>query len=287
METAEVKFTSWYLSAQDGLRLHYRVYGDVIWSSTPILCLPGLTRNAADIHAFASRHASERCVVVLDYRGRGEAAFDPNPRNCLPEVYANDILHLAAAANVSSAIVIGTSLGGLLAMSLAAQRPGILAGVVVNDIGPEIDPSGLDNIRKYLAMDLHPSSWDEAADMVKQISLSAAPDFTENQWLDLARRSFRQDDTGAIRLDFDPALATTFLDSEPVPELWPLFGGLKHIPTLAIRGALSDVLSQQTFEKMAEAKPDLIQVTVPNRGHVPWLDESEAKTAVDEFIAGL
>ena len=280
-------FESRTYSAQDGLRLFYREYGDALSVLTPIVCLPGLTRNSADFQDLALRFSLDRRVIALDYRGRGQSAYDPKPHNYRAEVYASDVLHLLMAANISRAVVIGTSLGGLLAMSLAASRPAVLAGVVLNDIGPDIDGNGLDNVRQYLAADMRPRTWDEAAAMVKDISFDAAPDFSEAQWIALTRRSFREDENGNIRVDFDPAVGAAFLKAEPVPDLWPLYGGLRHVPTLAIRGALSDVLSTATFDRMAEIKPDLVRITVPNRGHVPWLDEPECVTALDAFISPL
>lgn len=285
-------FESRTYSAQDGLCLFYREYGDHALDRppphlTPIVCLPGLTRNSADFHELALRFSSDRRVIALDYRGRGQSSYDPRPQNYHAAIYASDLLHLLTATNISRAVVVGTSLGGLLAMSLSAQRPTVLAGVVLNDIGPNIDGAGLDNVRHYLAADLHPRTWDEAATMIKGLSLAAAPDFSEAQWMALARRSFREGPNGDIRVDFDPAVAAEFLKAESVPDLWPLYGGLRHVPALAIRGALSDVLSSATFDRMAEIKPDLVRVTVPNRGHVPWLDEPECVAALDAFISNL
>jgi len=280
-------FESRTYSAQDGLHLFFREYGDALSGPTPIVCLSGLTRNSADFHDLALRLSQHRRVIALDYRGCGQSAYDPRPQNYRADVYASDVLHLLMATNIWRAVVVGTSLGGLLAMSLAAQRPAVLAGVVLNDIGPDIDGDGLDNVRQYLAADMRPQTWDEAAVMVKDTSLDAAPDFSDAQWMALARRSFREDETGNIRVDFDPAVGAAFLKAEPMPDLWPLYGGLRNVPVLAIRGALSDMLTSATFERMAEIKSDLVRITVPNRGHVPWLDEPECVTAVDAFISNL
>lgn len=276
-----------HYSAGDGLRLCYREYGDPAASATPLVCLPGLTRNAADFHDLASRYAPERRVVALDYRGRGRSAYDPDPRNYRADVYVGDVLHLLAAANIPRAVVVGVSLGGLLAMFLAAHRPGVLAGVVLDDIGPEIESAGLEWIRRCLARDMRPGAWDEAAALTREVALDAMPDLSDDQWMAVARRSFREDEAGVIRPDFDPALADAFAKEGPLPDLWPLYGGLGRVPTLAIRGALSDILSAETFERMAEAKPDLVRVEVPNRGHVPWLDEPECVAALDGFVSGL
>ncbi len=280
-------YRSRHYSAGDGLRLFYREYGDPVSSATPLVCLPGLTRNAADFHDLAVRYAPGRRVIALDYRGRGRSAYDPDPRNYRTEVYVSDALHLLAAANVPRAVVVGTSLGGLLAMFLAAHRPGALAGVVLNDIGPEIESAGLEWIKRCLTRDMRPGTWDEAAALAREVALDAAPDFADDRWMTVARRSFREDEAGVILPDFDPALVDVFAKEDPPPDLWPLYGGLGRVPTLAIRGALSDILSSGTFERMAEAKPDLVRIEVPNRGHVPWLDEPECVAALDGFVSGL
>ena len=287
MTTGDDGYRRRHYSAGDGLRLCYREYGDPASSATPLVCLPGLTRNAADFHDLAGRYAPERRVVALDYRGRGRSAYDPDPRNYRADVYVGDVLHLLAAANIPRAIVVGVSLGGLLAMFLAAHRPGVLAGVVLDDIGPEIESAGLEWIRRCLARDMRPGAWDEAAALTREVALDAMPDLSDDQWMAVARRSFREDEAGVIRPDFDPALADAFVKEGPLPDLWPLYGGLGRVPTLAIRGALSDILSAGTFERMAEAKPDLVRVEVPNRGHVPWLDEPECVAALDGFVSGL
>ena len=280
-------YRSRHYSAGDGLRLFYREYGDPVSSATPLVCLPGLTRNAADFHDLAVRYAPGRRVIALDYRGRGRSAYDPDPRNYRTEVYVSDALHLLAAANVPRAVVVGTSLGGLLAMFLAAHRPGALAGVVLNDIGPEIESAGLEWIKRCLTRDMRPGTWDEAAALAREVALDAAPDFADDRWMTVARRSFREDEAGVILPDFDPALVDVFAKEDPPPDLWPLYGGLGRVPTLAIRGALSDILSSGTFERMAEANPDLVRIEVPNRGHVPWLDEPECVAALDGFVSGL
>ena len=187
----------------------------------------------------------------------GSIGVRPESANYRAGVYASNLLHLLMAANISRAVVVGTSLGGLLAMSLAAQRPAVLASVVLNDIGPDIDGTGSDNVSQYLAADMRPRTWDEATAMVKDISSDAAPDFSDAQWMALTRRSFREDENGNIRVDFDPAVGAAFLKAEPLPDLWPLYGGLRHVPVLAIRGAISDMLSSATFDRMARDQAGL------------------------------
>jgi pimeloyl-ACP methyl ester carboxylesterase len=278
------RFRDIRFSAPDGLRLRYREYGPLVPSAVPILCLAGLTRSSADFHHVALRYASDQRVVALDYRGRGESDYDPDPANYRPEVYMGDILALLAAADLTRVIVIGTSLGGLLAMSLAAYRPAVLAGVVLNDIGPEIDPAGIERIRGYVGQDVRPRNWNDAVDQVRSGFADAYPTFTPSDWEALTRRTFRVDADGSIRLDYDMSIGRGFSHAPPPGSFWPLFGGLAAIPTLVLRGALSDILSPVTVARMRAAKPDLRAVTVPDRGHVPWLDEPAAVEAIDLFV---
>lgn len=275
--------------AQDGLQLYYRDYGDATAPRTAILCLSGLTRNSKDFHALATRLSAQRRVLCPDYRGRGRSQWDPDYRNYRPEVYLGDVIALLAATNVHRAVVIGTSLGGLLAMGLAAAQPASLAGVVLNDVGPEINPDGAARIADYVGNDVRYPDYETAAAALKAQFGHAYPDISHQAWLNSAARTFVDDGEGGLRLDYDLALGKALAEQagRPMPDLWPLFGALKHIPVLAIRGALSDVLSEATFERMAREKPDLVRVTLANRGHVPELDEPESVEALDAFLADL
>lgn len=271
-------------SAQDGLRLFYRDYGDPLSADVPVLCLTGLTRNARDYHELASRLAATRRVVCPDYRGRGRSAYDPNWRNYHPRCCLDDILQLLIAANLHRVVVVGTSLGGLLAMGLAIARPGALAGVVLNDVGPVIDTRGLDRIRAYVGRDHPQDDWDGAIAFVKQ-TFSTVGNKSEAEWRRLAEGTFRKGPDGKLHVDWDVALGRSLADPVVVPDLWPLFRALRPFPVLALRGALSDVLSADTFERMQREHPALQQVTVAGVGHTPTLDEPEARHAFDAFLA--
>ena len=279
----EAGFRARTFTVGDGTQLYYRDYGDRLSSKTAVFCLSGLTRNSKDFDRLATRLAPNRRVVALDYRGRGRSDYDSNPQNYLPETYVRDVLDLAAVTGIHRAVVVGTSLGGLVAMGLAVARPTLLAGVVMNDIGPEIPVAALKRIGSYAGKDETFANWDDAIAECKARYGSAHPGKSDADWVELARDSFIEK-AGRIVPDYDIRI-TKARAANPPPDLWALFGALNRIPVLAIRGALSDVLTAETFDKMAAAKPDLIRVTVPQCGHNPSLDEPEVRAALDPFLA--
>lgn len=285
-----VRFTEKQFVAPDGLQIYYRDYDDAQSKAVPVLCLAGLTRNSRDFAALATRLSTGRRVICMDYRGRGRSGYDTNPQHYVPPTYVSDVLGLLAATGLQQVVVIGTSLGGIIAMALAAAAPAMLAGVVLNDIGPVLMESGRVRIATYVGEDVRCASYAEAGARLRAQFHGAYPDLTTDQWTDFARNLFVEDaERGNLRLDYDLALAIPLKEqaTQPVPDLWPLFAALGSIPTLAIRGALSDVLAADTFDRMAAEKPDLIRVTVPNRGHVPLLDEPECVRAINTFLAGI
>ena len=275
-------------SAQDGLSLYYRDYGDPLSERTPLLCLAGLTRNSKDFHALASRYAPARRVVCPDYRGRGRSAYDPDYRNYAPRTHLLDLIDLFAVAGLSRVVVVGTSAGGLLAMALAAARPTVLRGVVLNDIGPEIEATGKGRIADYIGNAEHPDDWAAAAEYCRRAWSPAHPDFGDTDWEHAAQQTFVADGDGKLRLDYDIKIAQALKGSGgPPTEAWRWFAALARVPTLAIRGETSDILGQRTFDRMAEVKPDLLRVTVPDRGHTPDLSEPSCLQAIDDFLAAL
>ncbi len=271
--------------AQDDLELYYRDYGDSLAQTTPVLCLAGLTRSTPDFHELALHLSAKRRVLCLDLRGRGQSAYDPDPGNYNPATYLSDIGHLLNVTSCHRIIVIGTSLGGILTMAMGAARPTALAGVILNDIGPEIDPTGVARINGYAGKTPAAMDLEQAAKHLEQLFSAAYPDWGDEQWREEALRIFRRREDGMLVQDYDPAVAhmTTAQDDSPV-DFWPFFKSLAHIPALAIRGALSDILSVETFARMAEVKPDLIQLSLPNRGHVPQLTEPVCIAAIDDFL---
>ncbi len=283
--------TDWqdrYFKSADGLRLYYRDYPAAEAGRTPVLCLPGLTRNSRDFESIASRMSRSRRVLCADLRGRGLSQHDPNWKNYHPGTYVGDIALLLKDAGVPNVIILGTSLGGILAMVVAATTPQVLAGVVLNDVGPEVAAEGLKRISTYVGKSAPVGSWDEAAAQARNTYGLAWPDATDADWLAFARRSYTEVG-GVPRLAMDPMIgeAVRAAPAGAAPDLWPVFGALKPIPTLALRGAISDVLSEGTFDRMAREKPDLVRVTVAQRGHPPMLDEPDSVAAIESFLARL
>lgn len=273
------------LAAQDGLALYYRDYGDALAARTPVLCLTGLARNSADFDEVATRLSAERRVLCPDYRGRGRSAYDPDWRHYEPRTYINDVAHLLAATGVSRAIVIGTSMGGLLALGLAVLRPTTVAGVVLNDIGPEIDGGGFTRIMEYVGTDHPQPDWESAARYLKGLLPRMAPKADDAWWRLHAEATFRKHEDGKLHFDWDLKIAKPLLrQGGPPPDLWALYRGLRQVPALAFRGALSDVLSEETLHRMALEKPDLVCVTVEDVGHTPSLSEPQSTSALDAFL---
>jgi len=272
-------------TCRDGLRLYYRDYPGPTRPGVAALCLHGLTRNSKDFEELAPRLARTRRVLALDVRGRGRSERDPQAARYLPPVYAQDVVELLAAAGEPRVAVIGTSMGGLLALLLAAARPELLAGVVLNDIGPVVDPKGIARIASYVGKGADVRSWDAAADAMKSLNAPFFPAFGPADWLRFARRTYREDSDGTLRPDYDPAIAEATRAGGAVPaDLWGLYAALAPIPTLAIRGELSDILSDETLDEMARRKPDLEVLRVPRRGHAPTLDEPECVAAIEKFL---
>lgn len=276
--------------SRDGLKLYYRDYpGDT--SKVPVLCLHGLTRNCRDFEALALRIAPGRRVLTPDFRGRGQSQYDSMWINYHPMTYADDMWALLRQIGIDRVIAIGTSLGGLVVMLMSAVHSETFAGVVLNDIGPELDPVGAARIRSYVGRFPPPRSWDEAIEQTKTVFGAALPDFTDEQWRQFVRLSYSEDDTGSPRLDADPRIGDAVRAVQPPPGaaegMWLAFKSLRNTPTLALRGALSDLLSVEIFERMQREHPGLRRVTIDNRGHVPQLDEPQSRAALEPFLADL
>jgi pimeloyl-ACP methyl ester carboxylesterase len=274
---------NFYVST-DGLRLYYRSYPASQPGWLPVLCLPGLTRNGRDFAALAEHLSARHEVLAADLRGRGLSAWDSDSSHYQLSTYVEDVWSLLDSRGVKRVLVVGTSLGALLGMTLAT-RPDRIAGVVLNDAGPELDLVGLLRIAGYAGKLPPVATWAEAAAQTKSVNQVAMPDLTDAQWLDYARRGYRENAAGVPAPDMDPQTAAGFKNAPTGPlQMWPLYAQIKGVPMLVIRGALSDLLSAATVERMAREKPDLEQLTVANRGHVPLLDEPECRTAIDAFL---
>ena len=278
----------YWLYSRDGLRLFSRVYAGPRAGAPTVLCLHGLLRNSRDFEELAPHLAERYRVIVPDVRGRGFSERDPDPAHYEIPVYLQDLEPLLGGLGVERTAVIGTSMGGLMAMVLAASRPNLVTRIVLNDVGPEVDPAGLERIRGYAGKAPSARSWSEAAAQLRLTFGAAWPDLEPSRWEALARRSYRESDAGIIEADADPRIGDVVRSSSSVaPDLWPLWNALAGLPVLALRGAHSDILSDATLARMQREKADLRTVTVPQRGHAPLLDEPECLTAIDEFLSAV
>jgi pimeloyl-ACP methyl ester carboxylesterase len=267
-----------FVSAADGLRLFARDYGPRNGSALPVVCLPGLARNSEDFHPLAAAISMDatrpRRVLALDYRGRGRSEWDPDWHHYDIGTELNDTLQVLTVAGLEKAVFVGTSRGGLITMALSAVRPTLLAGAVLNDVGPVIEPKGLIRIRNYVGKLPSPKTMQEAAQILRQLSDAQFPAFSPEQWESMARGTWHEKD-GRPVLSYDPNLMKPLeaLDLEmPMPDLWNLFEGLQPFPVLTIRGANSDLLAASTLDAMQERHPDLTAITVPGQGHAPLLE---------------
>jgi len=278
-------YTESYWTSHDGLRLYSRVYEGPAGAAS-VLCLHGLTRNSRDFEDLAPHLQHHYRVIVPDLRGRGLSARDPNPQNYQPAIYIQDIVALLDTLSAAQVTVIGTSLGGLLAMMLGVGHRSRIAGIVLNDIGPEADPAGIERIKGYAGRLPPPKDWSDAIAQTKSMFGDAWPNLTAERWSTITRRGFREDASGALSVDADPKIGE-MLRAAPAAtaNLWPFWTALRGIPMLAIRGERSDILSAATFARMKAENLDLEQLEVAQRGHVPLLDEPECIAAIDALLA--
>ncbi len=285
MTDAEPGFRERVLTAGDGLGLYFRDYGNPGSPATPVLCLPGVSRNSKDFAGLAERLSGQRRVLCPDYRGRGRSQYDPNWRNYIPQTYVEDVRHLLIACGIHRVQVIGTSLGGIVAMVMAVAMPGMVAGVVLNDIGPEIDMSGLARIIDYLRDDTPLPDWDAVVDHIRD-AFPHLPAHSPEDWLTIARNTYKQTPGGGLVHDWDHAIVKQFAKAlGGKVSLWPLFMALRRVPVLTVRGALSNILSEKTLRRMADAMPAMTQVTVEDCGHPPGLMEPNVLEALDAHLA--
>ncbi len=279
-----------HFRSQDGLKLAVRTFRAAQSSRLPLLCLPGLSRNSRDFIAlgrYFSQNLSEpRTVIALDYRGRGLSDNDPNWRNYKPVVEAHDAIIAAAVHGIERAILVGTSRGGIISMLLGALRPGLIAGAVLNDIGPVIEGTGLARIKNYLSGRRPVANWDEAVALIRDTAENRFPALSEDDWLAQAEAYFAEEGGGLVP-QFDPALVKPIAAvdvTERIPPLWPQFASLGAVPVLAIRGANSDLLSEQTLKQMHERHPQMESLVVEGQGHAPLLRDAATLDRMFAFV---
>lgn len=274
-----------YRSAGGGLELFARhYYGD----GPPLLLMHGLTRNSADFEPLAAHLAGRYQLIVPDQRGRGLSQSDPDPANYRPDIYAQDMFALLDGLGIERAGLIGTSMGGLMAMVMAAMKPEAVSAVVLNDVGPELALAGLSRIAGYVGPSEPFAGWEAAAASCAAINREAFPGFDDADWLAFAARTCRERADGRVEYAYDPAIAAGFENAgdTPQPDLWPLWAALDTKPVLLLRGELSDLLSPDTAAQMQQRHSGPFSfVEVPRRGHAPLLDESVSVTAITNFLA--
>ena len=285
-------FTDLWYESSDGLRLYARDYPCRKSSNTnptTILCMHGLTRNSADFASLADHLSGSNRVISVDQRGRGRSDYDTSTANYTPLTYAQDMFTLLDKLELQRVVLIGTSMGGLMSLLMGAMQSKRILGAVINDIGPEIDPRGLERIKAYVGKTPPVSRWDEAIAQCREINGEAYPEFSDQEWLDFTRVLYR-DQAGIPVLAYDPAISQPMEDEESgavPPDLWPVFEACLGIPMLVVRGELSDILSLDCVQAMRLRKSDLRFVEIPRRGHAPTLNEPSARAAIDEFIGAL
>ena len=278
-------FADRYWTSADGIKLHYRDYAGPL-DRPPILCIPGLTRNARDFEPVAERYAGAWRVLCVDLRGRGLSGRDPDPANYAPAVYVADLLKFVDQLGIADAVFIGTSLGGLCTMLLAATDAERIAGVLLNDIGPVIEQAGIDRIGSYVGKDTRYPSWEAAIAALRTRNAATFPLWGGGEWERYVRRIAREEN-GEVRFDYDMKIAENFLRAagKPQADAWPFYRALDGRPVAILRGALSDLLSEETAHAMVAELDDAKLFTVPNVGHTPNLEEPESQAAIDDLLA--
>ncbi|MBT0669920.1 alpha/beta hydrolase [Novosphingobium profundi] len=285
-----------YWSSADGLKLHYRDYapvtregaGDADEAAGVVLCLHGLSRNARDFDGLAPHLAARGWNVLCpDLRGRGESDYAKDAASYTPQQYVEDILGLIRAEGIQSFSVIGTSLGGLIAMGLAQVVPERVRAAVINDVGPWLEPEGMERIRDYVGQGRSYPTWVHAARGLESAQGDAHPGQPLDFWIRKAKRLMTLTSNGRIVFDYDMKIAEPILaaDMADQPDLWPFWEAMAGRPLLVLRGELSDLLSLKTLAQMLERVPGAEALTLAGVGHAPTLDEPEAVAAIEALLA--
>ena len=279
-------FTEHHYKTSDALSLYYRRYGA---GRDVVVCLPGLTRNSKDFHEIATHLASRYSVLCLDLRGRGQSDWDSDWHNYHPATYISDAWALLDQLDLSSFILLGTSLGGLLAMIMASQQPERVRAVILNDVGPQADPAGYARILASFDQQFEVKDWKEAELHCEQTYQTALPDMPAEFWQSFVHKNYQEGVDGRPEIECDPKIGEAIRKGDlsriagVQVDPWAVFTAL-IMPCLVLRGALSDILSEEIVQRMIQVKPELEEVVIPNRGHAPLLYEAESLAAIDGFL---
>ena len=279
-------YTENYFSTDDNLQLFYRDYHAADAKGLPLLCLHGLTRNSADFADFADVFAADHRLIVPDMRGRGRSDYDSHWQNYTIDTYVKDVWRLLDELDIETFVLVGMSMGGLMSMVMVNQQPKRIAGVVLNDIGPELAQPGIERIMGYMEVEQNSFSLQEAVARIKAVNEEFFPKFDEDDWIAFARRIYKAVGEDQYQTSYDKGITRAIVEGAAVAgDLWPAFAKLANCPSLVVRGGLSDLLDQEIVDKMLAVVPSLSVLEVPDMGHHPFLNEPECVSAIQQLLA--
>ncbi len=270
-----------FFTTTDGRSIYFSDKG----AGQPVLCLAGLTRCSRDF-SFLAPHLTGMRMITMDYRGRGNSDRDPDYMNYNIFRESHDAIELLDHLGLDKVSVVGTSRGGLIAMALAASHPERLSAVVLNDVGPVLELSGIAKIMDYVGKQPVSKTYDEAANVLQKFMEPTFPGVPFERWRQQAEIQYEQTGDG-LAMRYDPALRTALLEQAAtgaVPYMWMFFEALRDTPTGVIRGENSDILGKDTLTEMHKRHPGLISAEVPDRGHAPFLDEPQSLDLIHKVL---
>jgi esterase len=267
----------------NGLRLHYLDFGNS--DKPPLICIHGLGGNAHNFDALAAHLMPDYHVISIDVRGRGDSQWGPPDEYNQPN-YCSDLALLIDQLQFPRTTLIGTSMGGAIGMLYAGGYPDRVERLVLNDIGPEVNPAGINRITAYVTT--APAAFDTLADVAAYYreNYPAMRQMTEQGLLEFVKWAVMPDGKGKLRWKMDPAIrnAPRSGSSARPLDMWVPYARIT-VPVLVVRGADSDILARATAERMRAVLPQLTSVVeVPGVGHAPSLLEPAALKAIKQFL---